>query len=151
MRAFAGNTDVSFGDVNLSEEAIRGPPHNPGAGGWPTIRYFNKETGVDGGTYDKVTDKAMCEELGNDELMTAYVEEYGGTSQCNVNGETGCNDKEKAYIAKMKEKSVEELQAQQQRLLKMGTDKMKPELKSWINKRSKILKQLISASTNTEL
>jgi len=150
VRAFAGNSDVSFGDVNLSEEGIRGAPHNPGAGGWPTIRYFNKETGVDGGTYKKVTDKAMCEELGNDELMTAYVEEYGGTSQCSVDGETGCNDKEKAYIAKMKVKSVEELKAQQLRLLNMGTDKMKPELKSWINKRSKILKQLLS-TPKTEL
>jgi hypothetical protein len=33
---------------------------SPGAGGWPTIRYFNKATGYDGTPYAKKTDKAMC-------------------------------------------------------------------------------------------
>ena len=51
---------MSFGDVNLSEEPIRGG-HNPGAGGWPTIRYFNAETGLAGASYVKKTDDAMCE------------------------------------------------------------------------------------------
>eukprot|EP01050_Picozoa_sp_SAG11_P058854 SAG11_NODE_37811_length_255_cov_0.660256_1_plen_39_part_10 len=31
--------------------------NNSGAGGWPTIRYFNKETGYDGKPYPKKTDK----------------------------------------------------------------------------------------------
>ena len=48
---------MTFGDVNLSENSIRGPPHNPGQGGWPTIRYFNKETGISGGSYQKKTHK----------------------------------------------------------------------------------------------
>lgn len=65
---FAGNNDVNFADVNLSE--IDGghsafQPYSPGAGGWPTIRYFNKETGKDGAPYEKKTDKAMCDELGD--------------------------------------------------------------------------------------
>ena len=34
-----------FGDVNLKEGPVRvaadGTPQNPGAGGWPTLRYFN--------------------------------------------------------------------------------------------------------------
>jgi len=66
-------------DVNLSQEQIRGN-HNPGKGGWPTIRYFNKETGIEGGTYVKKTPKSMCEELGNEAMMGAYVDEYGKTS-----------------------------------------------------------------------
>lgn len=145
MRAFAGNPDVSFGDVNLSEERISGSPHNPGSGGWPTVRYFNKETGVDGADYVKKTDKAMCDELGDDELMTAYVEEYGYTSLCQVKDESGCNDKEKAFIQKMKDKTSDEHKAQYDRLLKMADGKMKPELKTWLNKRKKILKQLVEA------
>ena len=65
---FAANGDVSFGDVNLSEEQVRGN-HNPGAGGWPTIKYFNKQTGYEGAPYEKKTDGAMCDELGNEENM----------------------------------------------------------------------------------
>ena len=56
---FANNSDVAFGDVNLSEERISGPPHNPGSGGWPTIRYFNKETGYDGKGYVQKTSKSV--------------------------------------------------------------------------------------------
>ena len=37
---------------------------NPGAGGWPTIRYYNKETGILGKSYEKKTDASMCDELG---------------------------------------------------------------------------------------
>lgn len=35
--AFAGNPDVSFGDVNMAKEAVKGV-HKPGDGGWPTMR-----------------------------------------------------------------------------------------------------------------
>lgn len=79
-KAFAGNKDVSFGDVNLEEVDIRGPPHNPGRQGWPTIRYFNKETGISGADYVKKTNKPICKELGTTEAMTAYVVEKGNTS-----------------------------------------------------------------------
>ncbi len=44
MKEFANDNNVAFGDVNLAEDQIRGN-HNPGAGGWPTIKYFNQETG----------------------------------------------------------------------------------------------------------
>ena len=66
---FSSNNDVSFGDINLSEQQIRGN-HNPGAGGWPTIKYFNKETGYEGATYNKKTDKSMCDELGDYEMAS---------------------------------------------------------------------------------
>ena len=56
MQTYGKHPSVSFGDVNLSEEQIRGN-HNPGAGGWPTIRYFNKGTGYDGAPYAKKTDQ----------------------------------------------------------------------------------------------
>ena len=32
-KAFVGNNDVRFADINLSEASIRGEPYNPGAGG----------------------------------------------------------------------------------------------------------------------
>merc|ERR1711871_1271319 len=113
---FSKNTDVAFGDVNLSEESVRtihGESQNPGAGGWPTVRYFNKDTGYGGKPYPKKTSKRMCEELGDQEYMQKYVEEMGDTSLCSVQGENkGCSDREVKYITKMKAKSAEEVSKQ---------------------------------------
>lgn len=148
MKAFAGNKDVSFGDVNLSEERISGPPHNPGSGGWPTIRYFNKQTGEEGGAYVKKTSKAMCDELGDEEMMTAYIEEYGKTSICSVETGDGCDEKEKDYIEKFKGKNEEEVLMQLKRLEGMTSSSMKPDLKRWLVKRKKILSQLVSESAD---
>merc|ERR1711998_527141 len=117
---------------NLSEEQVReshGENQNPGAGGWPTIRYFNKGTGYGGKEYPKKTDKAMCDELGPKEsYMQQYVEEQGGTSLCNVNKtEKGCSDKQKDFIAKWSGKPADELEAQLKRLTGMSDGAMKPE------------------------
>lgn len=90
----------------------------------------------------KKTDGAMCDELGNEDNMIAYVEEYGGTSMCDVSSESGCSDMETDYIKKMKAKSDEERVAQLTRLEGMD-GKMKPALKAWVNKRIKILRQLV--------
>ena len=142
-----------FADINLSERDqshIRGSPHNPGEGGWPTIRYFNKETGYPGGAYIKKTDKAMCDELGNLKAMTDYIVDYGGTSTCHISSNKGCSQRELAYIEKMKHKSVQEQSLQLNRLEGMVQKPMTPELLAWVKRRRRILKQFIE-STNTEL
>jgi hypothetical protein len=144
---YAANSDVSFGDVNLSEDGVgRGPPHNPGSGGWPTIRYFNKETGLDGGTYTKKTSLSMCDELGNEDTMTAYVEEYGHTALCDAASEaqTGCSEREVKYITKMKASSLDDMAAQLKRLEKMEGESMKPDLLIWVKARKKMLQNLVS-------
>lgn len=148
-KSFAANDDVAFGDVNLSEGQIPGN-HNPGAGGWPTIRYFNKETGVAGAAYVKKTSKAICEELGSDEYMTAYVEEYAGTSLCSVVDGKGCSEKEASYIDKMKGKDMDEIEKQLQRLKGMDTTQMKPDLGGWVNRRKKILSKLLEQNAVKE-
>jgi len=140
-KAFENNTQVSFGDVNLAEQPIRGS-YSPGAGGWPTIRYFNKETGYEGKPYPKKTDKAMCDELGDDEYMQAYVEEMGATSLCSALDGAGCSDKEVEFANKWKEKPAAEVKAQLERLEKMKGGSMKPELKKWLSQRLALLKQL---------
>jgi hypothetical protein len=135
--------------VNLSEEQIHGN-YNPGAGGWPTIRYFNKETGPDGkfaGEWKdaKGLDGAMCDVFGNAEHMQAYVEEMGGTSLCSTVDGAGCSDTEKAFIEKWKApdgSGIEGVAAQLKRLVGMKGNKMKPELKTWLGQRIAILKQL---------
>lgn len=136
---------MSFGDVLLSSEQVRTGPDggdlSPGAGGWPTVRYFNKETGYDGKPYAKKTDKAMCDELGDNSYMQAYVEEMGGTSLCNAATEAGCGDKEKGYIGKWKDKAAADAKKELTRLSGMDTGAMKPDNAKWLKQRSAILKQ----------
>lgn len=135
---------MAFGDVNLSDEQIResfGVPQNPGAGGWPTIRYFNQETGYGGAPYEQKTSGAMCDELGDVNQMRAYVEDFG-TKICEVvTGGAHCSEKQMAFAEKWKAKPTAEVIAQIQRLEGMKSGKMKPELLGWIKDRISVLKQ----------
>lgn len=88
----------------------------------------------------------MCEELGDEGMMTNYVEEKGNASLCSVETTEGCSEKQSTYIGKFKGKSVEEIDAQIRRLEGMEGQLMKPELKAWLVQRKKILKQLIPVS-----
>lgn len=143
MKAFAGNKGIRFADICLTDVPIRGPPHNPGAGGWPTIRYFNAETGVDGGSYVKKTDDPICTELGNEDYMIEYVEEAGKTMLCDVITGANCDEKSAAFIEKMKVKSADEQQAYIDRLVGMEGNDMKDDLKRWLKTRKQILKNLL--------
>jgi aminoglycoside phosphotransferase len=148
---FAENSEVAFMDVNLSDEAIRqgpnGEPWNPGAGGWPTVRYFNQETGIAGGTYVKKTSDSMCTELGNKDNMVAYVQEYAKMSLfCAVATEKGCSEKEILFMNKMKTKTVDEIKAEIERLESMDGSSMTPSLFQWLNQRKKILNQMVAAA-----
>lgn len=131
--------------MNLSENQVReshGEGQNPGAGGWPTIRYFNKETGYGGKPYPKKTSEAMCDELGKTENMQAYVEEMGKTSLCSAATEAGCTDKEKEYITKWKAKDAAAAKKEHGRLKGMDTSAMKGKAAKWLGQRAAILKQL---------
>jgi len=144
---YQDNNNVAFADINLRDAPIRGD-YNPGAGGWPTIRYFNSGTGYGGEPYPKKTDKAMCDELGDEEYMEAYVMEQGGVFPCSIEDGEGCTEKEKKYIKKWKEtKSAADVASQLERLAGMQAGKMKPSLMKWIKQRIGILKQLDDSST----
>ena len=76
---------MEFGDLNLRDGCCRTGPGGgslgAGKGGWPTIRYFNSQTGPDGAAYTKVTQKPMCTELGPGlPHLKDYIEGYGKTS-----------------------------------------------------------------------
>ena len=141
MQAFANNSMVAFGDVNLQESPIGGQ-YQAGAGGWPTVRYFNTATGVKGAPYVKKTSKSMCDELGDDLYMRQYVTEYGSTSACVVATGDECNEKELDFVTKWKAKSADELDAQVARLRAMASGSMKEELKAWVGQRLNVLVQL---------
>lgn len=146
IRSFAGNSDVSFGDINLSSDQIRGN-HNPGAGGWPTIKYFNKKTGYDGAAYVQKTSTAICDELGKVENMEAYVMDAGETSLCNIDTKKGCTEKEMKYSDEWSLKTTGEVDSQLERLVKTNTDKMKAPLAQWFRQRVGVLKQIAKRST----
>jgi len=142
---FKDNSDVAFCDVNLSDDQVReshGEPQNPGSGGWPTVRHFNKETGYGGKAYVQKTSGAMCDELGDVPTMQAMVEEAGGTSLCSAETEKGCGDKEKTYIGKWKGKAPADVKKEATRLKGMDTGAMKPEAAKWLKQRGAVLKQL---------
>lgn len=153
VKDFHGNTDVVFGDVSLSKHQVRtihGEEQSPGAGGWPTVRYFNKETGYGGKPYAKKTDGAMCDELGlpKDEAaenyMQIYVEEAGGTSLCSVKETKNCSDQQKTFIEKWSAKPEDDKKKQLDRvtgMLEKDKDSLAPEALKWVKQRIAILKQ----------
>jgi len=115
------------------------------------VRYFNKATGYGGKPYPKKTDKAMCDELGDDEYMQGYVMEMGSTSLCSVDTLVGCGDKEKDFIGKWKEKSKDDVEKQLTRLEGMKGGSMKPDLKKWLGQRIAVLKQFQKGDKKDEL
>lgn len=92
----------------------------------------------------------MCDELGKDEYMQGYVMEKGKTSLCSAATGAGCSDKEKKFIETLVNKPKDEIVKQIERLAKMGTSSMKADLKTWLNQRLAILKQLEKTAIGKE-
>lgn len=82
VKQFANEDSVVFGDVNLASSRVTTGPNggslSPGAGGWPTVRYFNKGTGYDGAPYTKKTGDPVCTELGpGTSYLADFITEVG--------------------------------------------------------------------------
>jgi len=139
VKEFAGDSNVAFGDVNLAEDQIRGN-HNPGAGGWPTIRYFNQDTGYGGAAYEQKTGKSMCDELGDMEYLRAYVRDK--TPSCMIDDPSkGCGDKEVEFIKKWSDKNIADVSKELNRLNGMKSAKLAPDLLRWQRQRLGLLRQ----------
>eukprot|EP00927_Polykrikos_kofoidii_P041140 TRINITY_DN3505_c0_g1_i2.p1 TRINITY_DN3505_c0_g1~~TRINITY_DN3505_c0_g1_i2.p1 ORF type:complete len:101 (-),score=21.32 TRINITY_DN3505_c0_g1_i2:280-582(-) len=100
----------------------------------------------------------MCDELGpKNDYMQEYVEEFGGTSLCDVNKtDKGCTDQQKQFIEKWSAKGAEEFQKQLDRLtgmLEKQSSSMKPDALKWAKQRVGIFKQLTKSisTAKTEL
>jgi len=93
----------------------------------------------------------MCEELGDEEYMQAYVEEMGATSLCSAADGAGCSEKEVGFIEKCKAKDAEALAKDLARLQGMTGQSMKPDLKKWLSQRIAVLKQLVPTEAKEEL
>eukprot|EP00037_Helgoeca_nana_P032014 m.411713 g.411713 ORF g.411713 m.411713 type:complete len:147 (+) comp28723_c0_seq1:299-739(+) len=135
-----------FGDSALSDGGSRGGEGaSPGAGGWPTVRFYNKATGVLGEAYEKKTDMAMCDELGpkGAHYLQDFIMEKANTSLCKAEAPfTGCSEKEKKFIGKMADKTADDITKASARLEGMKASKMTANNREWLNQRMAILKQL---------
>lgn len=144
IHKYANSDLVSFGDVDLSEENIRGI-HTPGFGGWPTIRYFNKETGYNGAGYKPRTELELFDELGSKEYMDEYVEEVAGFPTCRVDTLKHCDSDEIAYINENKDELLDELWYLMSKLEgpHNALIQLDPLKRKWHKQRFNIMKQLI--------
>jgi len=144
VKEFAGDDHIVFGDVNLRDGSMP-EKYQAGHGGWPTVRYFNAETGYDGAPYTQKTSGAMCDELGKDEYMRAYVQDKGVKPCEPLSAEmTNCSPKEKKFIDTWKPKTIEQRQTEHARLSKMGERLVATaDIMKWHRQRVAILAQLV--------
>lgn len=106
--------NVVFGDVNLREAPIRtaadGTPLNPGMGGWPTLRYFNKDTGPGGAVVQQNTKQKICDEFKVGARMIEATKEC--MKMCDLATGEGCDDDEWAFIKDWRAKSSDDRTAE---------------------------------------
>ena len=133
---FAGSSSVLIGDVDCTADGDS-LCQKFAVQGYPTIKYF-VDGDAEGKDYRGGRDYDSLLQHVRDELEI----------KCDVENPAECSDKEKAYIAKMKEKTSEERKAQLTRLQGMQGQSMKAELKQWLNQRLHILTRLEAGSSD---
>jgi len=159
-----------FGDVNLADDQVQGKyAGSPGAGGWPTIRTYNKDTGYEGsfaGDWkdENGLDGAMCDVFGKEETMQRYVEEMAGISApgvfisgtlctdfaclCKQMDSGECSKQQVTYEAKFKSSPLADIQSRQKLLSASLAKSGKADL--WMSQRIQILKLLASIRSAEE-
>jgi hypothetical protein len=161
--AFKGNDDVSFADVNLKDEASKTLSKHkyagsPGNLGWPTIRYYNKETGMEGGDYIQKTKAKLSDELKKHENIISYIESRAGTTMCDLTD--GCDNSEKAFIRQFRDGgetaitralSYIETKDQEDKIVELVDESMQYELRRWLGQRRTLLNLLRSEKDMEEL
>eukprot|EP00440_Ansanella_granifera_P047966 gb/GFBE01051959.1/.p1 GENE.gb/GFBE01051959.1/~~gb/GFBE01051959.1/.p1 ORF type:complete len:235 (+),score=69.19 gb/GFBE01051959.1/:1-705(+) len=144
------NDAVIFGDSLLKESPvteIHGVKQRLGRKGWPTIRYFNKETGYGGEPYPFKTRMAPWKELGPEfSYLHDFVEEVVNSrsmfkefvAMCDQSKtEQDCKDAQEKFTAKFGG-SPEDLKTQLTRLQKTmeeGDSPVRPEALEWVLER----------------
>ena len=103
--------------------------------GYPTIKYFTPESPEKGSDYSGGRSF--------DDLKTFVADNL--EVKCLLADTAGCSEKEVDFMTKWKSKPKADVTAQIERLDKMTTGKMTPDLKKWLFQRLSILKQLQEA------
>eukprot|EP00978_Attheya_sp_CCMP212_P005460 scaffold12235_cov44-Attheya_sp.AAC.6 len=125
---YAGSSSVLIGDADCTESG-KDLCTKVGVQGYPTIKYYKDGDEHD---YNGGRDLTTLQTFVDTELV----------AKCVITSDNeGCSDKETKYIVKMRTKSPEDRASQLVRLEKMKDEPMKPELKSWLSQRLRILLQ----------
>jgi len=74
------NDKVVFAEVNARESRELASKHQAGAGGWPTLKYYNKETGLAGAKYEQKTQQRVCDEMKDPSMVAQWVKDIGGVA-----------------------------------------------------------------------
>ena len=128
---YADSSSVLIGDADCTASGKELCNDND-VRGYPTIKYFNGETGPKGADYSGGRDFDSLKKFVEDNLEV----------KCQADSGEGCTDKEKGYIEKMKAKGADDIQKQYDRLDGMKSGKMAKEQKQWVMQRFNILSQL---------
>jgi len=138
---FKGSSSVQIGDVDCTTDEGKPVCEANSVQGYPTIKYYNAETGKDGKSYDGGRSY--------DELE-AFVKETLAR-KCDVKTKEDCSDEQKAYVEKQSGKAADALKAELVRLESLKDGDMKPDKKVWLFKRIAILKDMTGESGKGEL
>jgi len=130
---FASSSSVVVADVDCTVEQDLCSEY--GVSGYPTIKYFTAESDAKGTDYSGGRTFDDLKQFVSDTLEV----------KCLLADPSGCSDKEKDFMGKWKEKPKADVTAQLERLQKMATGSMAPDLKKWVVQRVGILKQLSEA------
>ena len=127
---YEGSNSVVIGDVDCTVHADLCGKYD--VKGYPTIKYWNAETGREGASYSGGRDLDALKKFTEETLSKA----------CDVASGENCEEKETKYAATMKAKGADAISAEKARLAKMAGGKMKPDQRKWLSQRTNILNQL---------
>jgi len=130
---YASSSSVVVADVDCTVEQDLCSQYD--VKGYPTIKYFTAESDEKGTDYSGGRTFEDLKQFVSDELEV----------KCLLADPSGCSDKEKDFMGKWKDKPKADVTAQLERLQKMASGSMAPDLKKWVVQRVGILKQLSEA------
>ncbi len=133
MKEYDGHPSVLIGDVDCTV-------HNDlcseaGVSGYPTIKYWTDGADMAGASpYQGGRDLPALQKHVEDNMLP----------KCDAKDpeNSGCDDQEIAYVAKMTEKGADAIAKEATRLEGMKGSAMKPDKKAWLLKRINVLKGL---------
>lgn len=132
METYSGSTSVFVGDVDCTEEDGKEVCSRFEVRGYPTIKYWTSESPKEGEAYNGGRDLPALKTFVADKLAKS----------CTVTDPADCDEKEVAYIEKMKAKEDGAAAKELTRLEGMKAGSMKSDVKQWLMKRIAILKQM---------
>eukprot|EP00804_Cyclotella_cryptica_P028099 CCRYP_016164-RA/>CCRYP_016164-RA protein AED:0.06 eAED:0.06 QI:130/1/1/1/1/1/4/1615/205 len=144
---YSSSSSVLIGSVDCTSDDSKELCEKYGVSGYPTLKYF-KDGDTSGEAYNGARSLDALKEFVEDTLDKKCIV---GSEEDMSREDSFCSDKEKEYAKKMRSKSADERKTAADRLEKMKGGSMKPELKSWIIQRLRILNGLEGFGAKEEL